>query len=77
VPANAPDDGQHSQIGGNSRDPPTGIRVWREKIARKLRRSKKSKSKEQNGFTQNTRLLQLEAEISNLKDNQRKRKYKK
>jgi hypothetical protein len=37
-------------------------------MARKPRRSKQSKSQKQNGSPQNTRLLQLEAEISNLKD---------
>jgi predicted nucleic acid-binding Zn-ribbon protein len=68
MPVNSPDDCQHSNIGRNSRDPPTGPRVWREKMARKSRRSKTSNSMDRNGSTQNSRLLQLDAEISNLKD---------
>jgi hypothetical protein len=67
IPVNSPDDCQHSNMGGNSRDPPTGPRVWREKMGRKSRRSKKSNSTERNGSTRNSRLLQLQAEISNLK----------
>jgi hypothetical protein len=62
MPVNSPDDCQHSNMGRNSRDPPTGPKVWREKMARKSRRSKKSNSMERNRSTQNSRLLQLEAE---------------
>jgi hypothetical protein len=43
-----PDNSQHSSKARNSRDPPTGPRVWREKIARTLQRSMQSKSQKQN-----------------------------
>jgi hypothetical protein len=77
MPVNSPDDCQHSNMGRNSRDPPTGPRVWREKMARKSRRSKKSNSMDRNGSTENSRLLQLEAEISNLKDKIKKKENRK
>jgi hypothetical protein len=64
----APDSGRDLQMGGNSGDPPTGPRGWREKMGRKRGESRKLKSKKKNRSTQISRLQQLEAEISNLKD---------
>jgi hypothetical protein len=64
----APDSGRDLQTGGNSGDPPTGPRGWSEKMGRKRGESTKRKSNKKNRSTPNTRLQQLEAEISNLKD---------
>jgi hypothetical protein len=66
--ANAPDNGRDPQTAGNSGDSPAGPREWREKMCRKRGQSKKRKTNKKNGSTQNTRLQQLEAEISSLKD---------
>jgi hypothetical protein len=64
----APDSGRNLQMGGNSGDPPTGPRGWRENMGRKQEESKKLKCMKQNRSTENSRLQQLEAKISNLKD---------
>jgi hypothetical protein len=64
----APDSGRDLQTGGNSGDPPSGPREWSEKMGRQRGGSKKRKCNKKNRSTQNTRLQQLEAEISNLKD---------
>jgi hypothetical protein len=76
TPENAPDNDRDSQTGVNSGDPPTGPREWREKMGRKRGQSKKRKSNKKNGSTQNTRLQQLETEISNLKDQIKEEKKK-
>jgi hypothetical protein len=55
-------------MGVNSGDPPTGPRGWSEKMGRSWGESKKRKTNKKNRSTQDTRLQQLEAEISNLKD---------
>jgi hypothetical protein len=64
----APDSGRDFQTGGNSGDPPSGPRGWSEKMGRKRGESKKCKCNKKNRSTQNTRLQQLDAEISNLND---------
>jgi hypothetical protein len=64
----APDSGRDLQTGGNPGDPQTGPRGWSEKMGRRRGESKKRKSNKKNRSTQNTRLQQLEPEISNLKD---------
>jgi hypothetical protein len=64
----APDSGRDFQTGGNSGDPPTGPRGWSEKMGRMRGELKTRKCNKKNRSTQNTRLQQLEAEISNLKD---------
>jgi hypothetical protein len=53
-PTGAPDERQNPVIPGNSQDPPTGPRQWREKMARKQRRSKQSKTAKENHQTPNT-----------------------
>jgi hypothetical protein len=60
-------------IPGNSQDPPTGPRQWREKMARKQRRSKQSKTGKKNNQTPNKKLQQLEADILELKENIRQK----
>jgi hypothetical protein len=70
----AVDSGRDLQMGGNSGDPPSGPRGWSEKIGRQRGESKKRKCNKKNRSTQNTRLLQLEAEISNLKDKIKEKK---
>jgi hypothetical protein len=64
----APDSGRDLQTGGNSGDPPSGPSGWSKKMGRQRGESKKRKCNKKNRSTQNTRLHQLEAEISNLKD---------
>jgi hypothetical protein len=44
TPENGPDKGRDSQIAGNSGDPPTGPREWREKMGRKRGQSKNTKA---------------------------------
>jgi hypothetical protein len=72
-PTGAPDERQNPVIPGNSQDPPTGPRQWREKMARKQRRSKQSKTAKKNNQTPNTKLQQLEADILELKENIRQK----
>jgi hypothetical protein len=64
----APDSGHDLQTGGNSGEPSSRPRGWSKKMGRKQGESKKCKSNKKNRSTPNTRLQQLEAEISNLKD---------
>jgi hypothetical protein len=68
-PKDAPDERQNPVIPGNSQNPPTGPKQWREKIARKQRRSKHSKTVKKNNQTPNPKLQQLEADILELKEN--------
>jgi CRISPR/Cas system CSM-associated protein Csm4 (group 5 of RAMP superfamily) len=56
-------------IPGNSQDPPTGPKQWREKMARKQQWSIQSKTAKKNNQTPNTKLQQLEADILDLKEN--------
>jgi hypothetical protein len=72
-PTGAPDERQNPVIPGNSQDPPTGPRQWREKIARQQRRSKQSKTAKKNNQTPNTKLQQLEADSLELKENIRQK----
>jgi hypothetical protein len=72
-PTDATDKRQNPVIPGNSQDPPTGPRQWREKMARKQRRSKQSKTAKKNNQTPNTKLQQLEADIVELKENIRQK----
>jgi hypothetical protein len=55
-PTGAPDERQNPVIPGNSQDLPTGPKQWREKMARKQRRSKQSKTAKENNQTPNTNL---------------------
>jgi hypothetical protein len=65
---NGPDAGQHAGIGGISRDPPTGPKVWRERVAKNQRQSKRSKPPQKDVAVGNTKLQQLEAEILTIKE---------
>jgi hypothetical protein len=51
LPTGAPDERQNPVILVNSQDPPTGAKQWREKMARKQRRSKQSKTAKKNHQT--------------------------
>jgi hypothetical protein len=72
-PTGAPDERQNPVIPGNSQDLPTGPRQWREKMARKQRRSKQSKTAKNNNQMPNTKLQQLEADILEFKENIRQK----
>jgi hypothetical protein len=72
-PTGAPDERQNPVIPGNSQDPPTGPKQWREKMASKQRRSNQSKMAKRNNQTPNTKLQQLEADILELKENIRQK----
>jgi hypothetical protein len=73
LPTGVLDERQNPVIPGNSQDPPTGPRQWREKMARKQRWSKQSKTAMKNNQTPNTKLQQLEADIEELKENIRQK----
>jgi hypothetical protein len=72
-PTGAPDERQNPVIPGNSQDPPTGPKQWREKIARTQWRSKQSKTAKKNNQTPNTKHQQLEAYILEFKENIRQK----
>jgi hypothetical protein len=72
-PIESSDERQKPVIPGNSQDPPTGPKQWREKMARKQGRSKQSKTAKKNNQTPNTKLQQLEANILELKENIRQK----
>jgi hypothetical protein len=50
------------------RDPPTGPKEWRDKLAKRQRRSRRSGKTKRNPPKETSKLEQLEAEISKLKD---------
>jgi hypothetical protein len=72
-PTGAPDERQNLVITGNSQDPPTGPNQWREKMARKQRRSNQARAVKKNNQTQNTKIQQLEVDILELKENIRQK----
>jgi hypothetical protein len=57
------------------RDPPTGPQEWRDKLAKRQRRSRRSGKTKRNPPKETCKLEQIEAEISKLKD-KRKEKEK-
>jgi hypothetical protein len=50
------------------RDPPAGPKEWRNKLAKRLRRSSRSGNTKKNPSKETSKLEQLTAEIFNLKD---------
>jgi hypothetical protein len=72
-PTDAPDERQNPVIPGNSQDPPTRPKQWREKMARTQWQSKQSKTAKKNNQTPNRKLQQLEADILELNENIRQK----
>jgi hypothetical protein len=59
------------------RDPPTGPKEWRDKLAKRQRRSRRSGKTKRNPPKEISKLEQLEVEISKLKDKIKKKKRRK
>jgi hypothetical protein len=64
----APGTSQGTVPSDKPRDPPPGPKEWRDKLAKRQRRSRRSRKTKRNPPKENSKLEQLEAEISKLKD---------
>jgi hypothetical protein len=64
----APGLSQRTVSSDKPRDPPTGPKEWRDKLAKRQRRSRRLAKTKQNPPKETRKLEQLEAEISKLKD---------
>jgi hypothetical protein len=71
----APESSQGTVPSDKPRDPPAGPKEWRDKLAKRQRRSRRSGKTKRNPPKDTSKLEQLEAEISKLKD-KRKEKEK-
>jgi hypothetical protein len=64
----APGTSQGTVPSDKPRDPPAGPKEWRDKLAKRQRRSRRSGNTKRNPRKETSKLEQLEAEISELKD---------
>jgi hypothetical protein len=64
----APGSSQGTVPSDKLRDPPTGPKEWRDKLAKRQRQSRRSGKTKRNSPQETSKLEELEAEISKLKD---------
>jgi hypothetical protein len=73
----APGTSQGTVPSDKPRDPPAGRKEWRDKLAKRQRRSRRSGNTKRNPPKETSKLEQLEAEISKLKAKIKKKKRRK